>query len=72
MSKAAVNFFTAKIHHENPRLIAFPIHPGWVKTELGNSIATAIGRQKLQLRLKPVPVGSEHPQEKQPEVIYRI
>ena len=32
MSKAAVNFFTSKIHHENPQLIAFPIHPGYVKS----------------------------------------
>jgi norsolorinic acid ketoreductase len=28
MSKAAVNFFVAKLHHEEPGVIAFPIHPG--------------------------------------------
>jgi norsolorinic acid ketoreductase len=28
MSKAAVNFFVSKIHHEEPKIIAFPIHPG--------------------------------------------
>ncbi len=28
MSKAALNFFVAKVHHEEPSLIAFPIHPG--------------------------------------------
>jgi norsolorinic acid ketoreductase len=28
MSKAAVNFFVGKLHHEEPRIISFPIHPG--------------------------------------------
>ena len=28
MSKAAVNFFVGKVHHEEPRIISFPIHPG--------------------------------------------
>ena len=28
MSKAAVNFFVRKVHHEYPNLIAFPMHPG--------------------------------------------
>jgi norsolorinic acid ketoreductase len=27
-SKAALNFIIRKIHYENPKLIAFPIHPG--------------------------------------------
>jgi norsolorinic acid ketoreductase len=31
MSKAAVNFFVGKLHHEVPNLIAFPIHPGSVR-----------------------------------------
>lgn len=77
MSKAAVNFFTAKIHHENPQLIAFPIHPGyvspqnfkhsntedpslvrrWVKTELGNSIATAIGTKEAPVTLPDSAAG---------------
>lgn len=30
MSKAAVNFFIGKLHHEEPKLTAFPIHPGSV------------------------------------------
>lgn len=29
-SKAAVNYLTRKIHFENEKLIAFPIHPGYV------------------------------------------
>jgi norsolorinic acid ketoreductase len=28
MSKAAANFFVGKVHHEEPRIISFPIHPG--------------------------------------------
>jgi norsolorinic acid ketoreductase len=28
MSKAAVNFFVSKLHHEEQGIIAFPIHPG--------------------------------------------
>jgi norsolorinic acid ketoreductase len=28
MSKAAVNFFVGKVHHEELRIISFPIHPG--------------------------------------------
>ncbi|KAJ5231651.1 uncharacterized protein N7469_006239 [Penicillium citrinum] len=59
MSKAAVNFFTAKIHHENPQLIAFPIHPGWVKTELGNSIAVAIGSKEASITLPESAAGIE-------------
>lgn len=30
MSKAALNWLTKNIHIENPNLIAFPIHPGYV------------------------------------------
>lgn len=29
MSKAAINFFVAKLHYEEPGLITFPIHPGY-------------------------------------------
>ncbi|KAM6529897.1 hypothetical protein FALCPG4_008022 [Fusarium falciforme] len=46
MSKAAVNFFVGKLHHEEPKLIAFPIHPGWVKTSLGNAIAETLGMKE--------------------------
>jgi norsolorinic acid ketoreductase len=33
-SKAAANFVTRKIHFENPNLIAFPIQPGWLQTDV--------------------------------------
>jgi norsolorinic acid ketoreductase len=40
MSKAAVNFFTSKIHHENPQLVAFPIHPGYVRSKASQEFDT--------------------------------
>jgi norsolorinic acid ketoreductase len=33
MSKAALNWLTKNIHIENPGLIAFPIHPGYVLSD---------------------------------------
>ena len=36
-SKAAVNFVTRKIHFENPNLIAFPIQPGWLQTDVSTN-----------------------------------
>ena len=33
-SKAAVNFVTRRIHYENPNVIAFPINPGWLQTDV--------------------------------------
>ncbi len=33
MSKAAANFFARKVHFEFPDLIAFPLHPGYVKVD---------------------------------------
>jgi norsolorinic acid ketoreductase len=38
MSKAALNFFTRTIHDENPELIAFPIHPGYVDLPLSQHV----------------------------------
>jgi len=43
MSKAALNWLTRNIHIENPGLIAFPIHPGWVQTDMGTKGARANG-----------------------------
>jgi len=42
-SKAALNWLTRSIHFDNPSLIAFPIHPGWVQTDMGNAGAVANG-----------------------------
>jgi len=51
-SKAAINFITRQIHHEHPNLIAFPIHPGWVQTEMGNAGAKAAGIPEAPVTLK--------------------
>ncbi|KEF55961.1 uncharacterized protein A1O9_07541 [Exophiala aquamarina CBS 119918] len=50
-SKAAANFVTRRIHYENPRLIAFPINPGWLQTDLGNHAAKTAG-----MTTAPVPI----------------
>ncbi|KZO92376.1 NAD(P)-binding protein [Calocera viscosa TUFC12733] len=41
-SKAALNWLTAKLYHDHPGLIALPIHPGLVKTDMA---AEAIARE---------------------------
>jgi len=43
MSKAALNWLTKNIHIENEGLIAFPIQPGWVQTDMGNEGARHSG-----------------------------
>lgn len=45
-SKAALNYMVRKIHFENPKLIAFPLAPGWVSTEAGNLGASTVGMEK--------------------------
>lgn len=35
--KAAVNFVTRKIHFENPKIVVFPLQPGWLRTEVSCS-----------------------------------
>ncbi|PYI33142.1 toxin biosynthesis ketoreductase [Aspergillus indologenus CBS 114.80] len=42
-SKAAANWITRKIHVENPGFVSFMIHPGFVKTAMGNAAAKSIG-----------------------------
>ncbi|KAF4634713.1 hypothetical protein G7Y89_g3396 [Cudoniella acicularis] len=50
-SKAAVNFLLRKINFENPKLIAFPIHPGWIQSDMGNSAALRVGMTQA-----PIPI----------------
>lgn len=33
-SKIALNFVLARIHAENPKILAAPVHPGWLQTEV--------------------------------------
>lgn len=51
-SKTASTYLVRKIHFENPGLIAFPIHPGWVQTEMGNAGAEAAGVEKADITLE--------------------
>ena len=36
-SKVAVNFVAKKIHVEYPNIIAFPLNPGWLQTDVCSS-----------------------------------
>jgi len=51
-SKAALNWVTKGLHVENPGLIAFPIHPGWVQTDMGNAGAVANGLKEAPTTVK--------------------
>ncbi|KAF7917214.1 uncharacterized protein EAE98_010319 [Botrytis deweyae] len=42
-SKVSMHWLTKAIHREEPTLIAFPIDPGWVQTDLGNIGANHFG-----------------------------
>jgi norsolorinic acid ketoreductase len=42
-SKAALHFITRKLHFEHPTLTSYVLAPGWVKTEMGNGAAVAVG-----------------------------
>ncbi|MCJ1281902.1 hypothetical protein MMC26_001225 [Xylographa opegraphella] len=51
-SKAAANFIVLKIHNEHPQLTVFPLHPGWVQTDMGNAGARANGLTEAPVVLK--------------------
>jgi len=51
-SKAAMNYVIRKIHIEHPQLTVFPIHPGWVQTDMGNDGAVANGLEEAPVTLK--------------------
>jgi len=44
-SKAALNFITRKLHFEHPDVVIYPIHPGWVQTDMGSPTAKAAGME---------------------------
>jgi norsolorinic acid ketoreductase len=52
-SKAAVNHVTRKIHFEHPNIIAIPLSPGWVDTDVSFDF------QHGGLMLKVVKMGQE-------------
>lgn len=51
-SKAALNWLTRGIHHENEGLVAFVVHPGWVRTDAGNKGANQAGLKEAPLGIK--------------------
>ena len=50
-SKAASNFLVRRVHVEHPNITAFPVHPGWVQTDMGNAGATVAGMKEAPLTL---------------------
>jgi len=52
ISKASINYLARKIHFENPNLIAFPLSPGWVQTDMGNLGAVNAGLKEAPTTLK--------------------
>lgn len=50
-SKAALNFVTRSIHneHSSEGFIVFPIHPGVVDTDMGQSAAQLLGLEKIPM-----------------------
>lgn len=45
-SKAYLNMILRTIYATNKDVIAFPIHPGWVQTDMGNAGAAAVGMEQ--------------------------
>lgn len=52
MSKAAANYFVAKIAVEFPELISVALHPGWVQTDMGQAFADAVGVQQPPMAIQ--------------------
>lgn len=38
-SKAALNLLLIRIHFENPKILAAPVHPGWLQTDVSVQIS---------------------------------
>ncbi|KIM94041.1 hypothetical protein OIDMADRAFT_45853 [Oidiodendron maius Zn] len=50
-SKAGLNYIARKIHFEHESMISVCLYPGWVKTELGNTVAKSIGMQEASISI---------------------
>lgn len=57
VSKAAVNFLTQRIHVEHPDIIAFPLSPGWVQTDMGNAGAKVAGMEQAPMTVEQSVTG---------------
>jgi norsolorinic acid ketoreductase len=53
-SKAAVNYIARRLHseHISEGFVIFPLSPGWVQTEMGNSAAAASGMQEAPVTIE--------------------
>ncbi|KAH6676572.1 putative aflatoxin biosynthesis ketoreductase nor-1 [Halenospora varia] len=51
VSKAGANYFVRKVHFECPEITTLAIHPGWVKTDMGQFFAHAIGAPEAPMTL---------------------
>jgi len=51
-SKAAVNLLTQRVHVEHPAIIAFPLDPGWVQTDMGSAGAGVAGMKEAPLTVE--------------------
>ena len=51
-SKAMLNYLMIKVHHENDRLVAFVLNPGWVQTDMGNAGARAAGLSQAPISVE--------------------
>jgi len=45
-SKAALNYIARKLHGEVQDVCIFPVHPGWLKTEMGTRSAKILGLEE--------------------------
>ena len=52
VSKVALNFVVRKIHFEHEGLVAFPMDPGWVQTDMGNEGAKTFGVEKANITVE--------------------
>ncbi|KAJ8060269.1 hypothetical protein OCU04_010610 [Sclerotinia nivalis] len=53
MSKAAANYFVRKCHFEEGEgVVALALHPGWVKTKMGQAFADSVGVNEPPLSLE--------------------
>ncbi|KAG9237799.1 hypothetical protein BJ875DRAFT_452828 [Amylocarpus encephaloides] len=52
MAKAAVNYAVRKVHFEEASITAMALHPGWVKTDNGQTFADAVGAREPPMTLE--------------------
>jgi norsolorinic acid ketoreductase len=60
-SKAAANFVTRRIHFENPWLIAFPVQPGWLQTDVSGASPSGFPPLPHPIRSRDFPLGFPPP-----------